>query len=306
MFKTFDKDYDLMKALSSSPSTSSTSSSNTFKFENTTGSPSTQYFTPQSYTTSIGADVHNRDNEWGISKESCGCDSSPDLDTSNISVSNNGMKKKLNGILDSFMNLFKNIVGAKDIYKAVSLYEFYFTLLFIVLIASLQNTYLAILLLGLLSRRIPEKLIKMLLSRSEGKLRNWAQRPQGASDCNMFNSGGDYSDDSGLVSSHTFLISSLIFYLIFRFTQNFKYSMNTKQYTFVGLLVLWMGLVALARVRLGCHNSTQTIIGIILGVGWGYLLYYILETIKESVPRIKEDEIKALSIFENEQTVLIQ
>lgn len=211
-----------------------------------------------------------------------------------------GIKGKLSEIMDSFLSLFKNIVGEKDVYKAVSLYEFYFTIVFVIAIASVQNTYLGVLLLGLLSRRIPEKIIKMILSRSEGRLRNWAQRPSGASDCNMFNSGGDFSDDSGLISSHTFLISSFAFYLVFRFSNNFKNNLNAKQWTLVGFSALWIILVAFARVRLGCHKSHQTIIGIFLGIVWGYVLYIILEILKNKVPRIQEDEEKIMKLFDTD------
>ena len=36
-----------------------------------------------------------------------------------------------------------------------------------------------------------------------------AKRPDGANNCNMFNAGGDASEHSGLISGHTFLISSI-------------------------------------------------------------------------------------------------
>ena len=244
----------------------------------------TQYFTPSEL------DV----------KKPCPC-SAGKSDTSN---SNGGVvgnvKGKMGEMMDSFMNIFKNIAGEKDIYKAVSIYEFYLSITLLLLILSAQNTYLGLLLLGLYSRQIPEVLMKVFLSRSGGELRNWAKRPDGARDCNMFNSGGDASNDSGLVSSHTFLISTLMFYFVYKFTNNFKNSMNHKQYILVGLLLLWTLIVALARVRLGCHKQHQTITGFVLGAAWGYLLYIIIEMIKNRIPRIAEDEEKVLRFFEVE------
>ena len=261
---------------------------NFFKKINLQSSPSnspdfdTQYFTPSE----IGG------------KKSCACSAGK-----NDSSSSNGevvgiVKGKMSELLDSFMNLFKNIAGEKDIYKAVSIYEFYLSIVLLVLILSAQNTYLGLLSLGLYSRQIPEVLMKVFLSRSGGELRNWAKRPEGAMNCNMFNSGGDASTESGLVSSHTFLISTLMFYFVYKFTNNFKNSMNYKQYILVGLMLLWTVIVAIARIRLGCHKQHQTITGFVLGSIWGYLLYMVIEMIKNKIPRIADDEEKILRIFE--------
>ena len=256
--------------------------------QSSSSSSYSQYFTPSE----IG-------NEGPIGvKKSCPCSA----DKSVTSNSNGGVigniKGKTGEMFDSIMKMFKNIAGEKDIYKAVSVYEFYISVVMILLILSTQNIYLGLLLLGFYSRQIPEIIIKMLLSRKNGELREWAKRPEGAKDCNMFNSGGDMSKDSGLLSSHTFLISTIVFYFTIKFTNNFKNNMNYKQYTFIILLILWTIIVVLARVRLGCHKTHQTITGIIMGIGWGYLLYLVIEKLKDSIPRIEEDEEKVMNFFE--------
>ena len=74
--------------------------------------------------------------------------------------------------------------------------------------------------------------------------------------------------------------------------------MNYKQYILVGLFLLWTVVVALARVRLGCHKQHQTITGFVLGIIWGYLLYMVIEMIKNRIPRIAEDEEKVMKFFE--------
>jgi membrane-associated phospholipid phosphatase len=271
-----NNDNDFLKKLNSQSSSPSYSQSSP-DFD-------TQYFTPS---------------ELDL-KKPCPC-SGGKSDTSNSKGGALGnIKGKMGNMMDYFMNIFKNIAGEKDIYKAVSIYEFYLSITLLMLILSAQNTYLGLLLLGLYSRQIPEVLMKVFLSRSGGELRNWAKRPQGAMDCNMFNSGGDASNDSGLVSSHTFLISTLMFYFVYKFTNNFKNSMNYKQYILVGLLLLWTFIVALARVRLGCHKQHQTITGFVLGAIWGYILYMVIEMIKNRIPRIAEDEEKVLKFFEVE------
>lgn len=233
-------------------------------------------------------------------KKGCPCNSKPDTNINTVSTtnSNDSFVAKIKQLFDTIINSMKNIAGERDIYKAISLYEFYLTIVLLVLIISVQNTFLLLLLLGLYSRQIPEMLLKVFVSRSKGELINWAKRPDGARDCNMFNAGGDASNNSGLVSSHTFLISSLIFYNIYLFTDNFKQNMNYKQYIFIVLLLLWTFLVALARIRLGCHYKQQTVNGFILGIVWGYIIYIIIEIIKRRVPRIAIDQDKVIRYFE--------
>ncbi len=235
-------------------------------------------------------------------KKACPCNSKSDTNTninvSKINSNESGFTDKIGELFDTIINSIKNIAGERDIYKAISIYEFYLTIVLLVLIISAQNTFLGLLLLGLYSRQIPEILIKVFVSKSKGELINWAKRPEGARDCNMFNAGGDASNDSGLISSHTFLISTLIFYNIYLFTDNFKQNMNYKQYIFILLLLLWTVLVALARIRLGCHNKQQTVNGFILGIVWGYIIYLIIEIIKRRVPRISTDQDKVMRYFE--------
>jgi membrane-associated phospholipid phosphatase len=206
--------------------------------------------------------------------------------------------KKDKGMFNSFVKLIKNMAGEKDLYRAISLYEFYVNLILIVLILTTQNTFLAILFLGFFSKQIPERIIKTVLSRKNGQLTELAKRPQGANNCNMFNAGGDASNHSGLISGHTFLISTIAFYFIYRFTDLFKHNANYKQSLFIVFLFIWIGLVAMARMRLGCHKPHQTLLGFVMGALWGYLIYIVIEAIKNKSDRVKEDESKIMRIFE--------
>lgn len=206
--------------------------------------------------------------------------------------------KKEKGMFNSFIKLIKNMAGEKDLYRAISLYEFYVNLILIVIILTTQNSFLALLFLGLFSKQIPERIIKTILSRKNGQLTELAKRPQGANNCNMFNAGGDASNHSGLISGHTFLISTIAFYFIYRFTDLFKHNANYKQSLFIAFLFIWIGLVAMARMRLGCHKPHQTVIGFLMGALWGYLVYIIIDAIKNKSDRVKEDESKIMRIFE--------
>ena len=158
--------------------------------------------------------------------------------------------------------------------------------------------FLGLLFLGLFSKQIPERIIKTFLSKKDGELTNWAKRPSGANNCNMFNAGGDASQHSGLISGHTFLISTLSFYSIYKFTDNFKHNVNQKQSIFITILFVWIALVAMARMKLGCHQPHQTVFGFIMGMIWGYLIYIIIEQINKKSSRVREDENKIMKLFE--------
>jgi membrane-associated phospholipid phosphatase len=208
------------------------------------------------------------------------------------------IKQDKKGMFENLMNLIKNIAGEKDLYRAISLYEFYLNLVLLVLVISTQNMFLGLLFLGLFSKQIPERIIKTFLSKKDGELTNWAKRPSGANNCNMFNAGGDASQHSGLISGHTFLISTLSFYSIYKFTDNFKHNVNQKQSIFITILFVWIALVAMARMKLGCHQPHQTVFGFIMGMIWGYLIYIIIEQINKKSSRVREDENKIMKLFE--------
>ena len=189
------------------------------------------------------------------------------------------------------------LASTEDLLKAVSLFEFYLQLMLLLAIVSMHNLYLAVLLLGLISKHIPERIIKSFLSKRNGQLIDLAKRPEGAENCNMFNSGGSVIH-SGLISGHVFLLSTLIFYALFRFTNGLKNGLTHKQETLITLLVIWCGLVSYARINLKCHQPEQVAIGLFLGVGWGYLVYFVIEKIKTHSRRIRNDELKILNLFQ--------
>lgn len=221
-------------------------------------------------------------------------------DTCPCSGNNNKVSKS--DWFNKVVEYFKKMVGEKDLYKTISLYEFYMNIILIILILSTRNTYLAVLFLGLFSKQIPERLIKKFLSyeniNGKKSLTKWAARPTGANNCNMLNSGGSASEHSGLISGHTFLISTLAFYSVYKFTDNLKHNTNSKQGIFITILFLWMGLVAMARIRLGCHQIHQTAFGFVGGIIWGYIIYIVIEKIINKSSRVKEDEEKLMKLFE--------
>jgi membrane-associated phospholipid phosphatase len=84
-------------------------------------------------------------------------------------------------------------------------------------------------------------------------------RPSGASNCNMFNTGGSYKLIPGFPSghmSHTSTFFTIAFFIY-----------KSKWLLIVGLLsVLFMGW---ARLKKQCHTKTQVVAGVIIGVIFG-------------------------------------
>lgn len=285
--KMFKNDDDFMSALTPQSSSSLRDVSKYNDYSERLLTPSDSLNEMSKYFTSSSIDS---------GKKSCPCSVGSNQNLENGSTG--GIKKGFSNLFDSITNLLNNMAGERDIYKAISLYEFYMNIVLLVLIISTQNTYLALLFVGLFSKQIPERIIKTFLSRKNGELTEIAKRPDGANNCNMFNSGGDASQHSGLISGHTFLISTLAFYLIYKFTDNFKHNPNYKQSIFILILFIWIGLVAMARMRLGCHKPHQTVFGFVMGIVWGYLIYIIIELIKNKSSRVEEDEQKIMRLFE--------
>jgi hypothetical protein len=208
------------------------------------------------------------------------------------------ISKTTGASFDNILDMIKKNVSEKDIYKTITLFEFYIYITILIISISTQNTYLALVFLGLLLRIVPEKIIKVIIAKKGGQLTEIAKRPDGAMDCNMFNAGGDASGSSGILSSQTFLISTIAFFSIYKFTNNFKSVPNYKQFIFIGIFLLGILVVSMTRIKLGCHNTQQTIYGVIMGIAWAYLIYYILEIMKNRYSRIADDEEKLMTIFE--------
>ena len=105
------------------------------------------------------------------------------------------------------------------------------------------------------------------------------KRPNGATDCNLFNTGGLVDHKSGFPSGHVTAISFLMYSLLLKIGDiDF---INIIQYN------IPIVLVAYARIMKGCHNLIQVVAGYLLG----YSVAYMLHIYKKEV-NIKIDEIK--------------
>jgi len=105
------------------------------------------------------------------------------------------------------------------------------------------------------------------------------KRPNGATDCNLFNTGGLIDHKSGFPSGHVTSISFLMYSLLLKIGD-----IDFKNIILYNIPIM---LVAYARIMKGCHNLIQVVAGYLLG----YSVAYMLHIYKNEV-NIKIDEIK--------------
>lgn len=101
------------------------------------------------------------------------------------------------------------------------------------------------------------------------------KRPDGAINCNLFNTGGLVEDKSGFPSGHVAVVAFLMEFLLLQ-----NKNKNKGLYNFIYYNIPTF-LVAFARVQKGCHNVIQVIAGYILGYGIANVLYTYEKNIKE-------------------------
>lgn len=104
-------------------------------------------------------------------------------------------------------------------------------------------------------------LLKMLTTGSKFTM---FKRPDGATDCSLFNTGGLVDHKSGFPSGHVASISFLMNLLWLHTIKDNGISTIENLYTYVGYNIP-VALVAYARVMKGCHNILQVTFGYMLG-----------------------------------------
>jgi len=101
------------------------------------------------------------------------------------------------------------------------------------------------------------------------------KRPDGATDCDLFNRGGIVDHKSGFCSGHVASISLFMKMMLLRSKKNDWYS------TFKYNIPIF--LVAYARYMKGCHNLIQIAAGYLLGYGIATILYKYQTNINEYI-----------------------
>jgi len=123
------------------------------------------------------------------------------------------------------------------------------------------------------------------------------KRPDGATNCNLFNAGGCVDHLSGFPSGHVATISVFMEMLLLRSSHN-----SLTHYILYKIPIL---IVAYARVMKGCHNIIQVIAGYILGYVVANVLYKYDDAIAHYIRTYFESynhhlrENTALTIYQN-------
>jgi len=177
--------------------------------------------------------------------------------------------------------------------NAISLSEAYITIIMLILSIVLQNWYIFLVLCSLFTKHIPEQILKRLSTFFKWKI---GDRPEGAVNCNSLNAGGE-AKSSGLVSGHVFNMTSLTFFLFYKFTEKGR-KPTANEISLLVILSIFIFLLMWARIGLKCHTKTQVIIGFLLGIIWGYVMLLIVNAITNAVPTLQNDE-KRLNCFLN-------
>ena len=133
------------------------------------------------------------------------------------------------------------------------------------------------------------KPIYYLSHRKELPVLGLGSRPPGARGCSLGGSD-EISLSFGMPSGHsllTFFIATYILLNIYNTDYN-KYTNPFAMKIVFGIIAALLIMVSLfiiySRVKIaGCHTTQQVIIGSIIGIGLGYLAYYIKPTIKTRI-----------------------
>jgi membrane-associated phospholipid phosphatase len=190
------------------------------------------------------------------------------------------------------------MINERLVYEIISLYEYVavFGLGFLAIAG--KNSFVLVLLLALISKQIPEKLLKFYGNKHLEKLLNYPvnSRPAGAFNCNMLNQGGNAEQNPGFPSGHSTVASFLFFVVLFQ-SLRIKSADKKSIINLVGLTSIFLVLVPLARVKIGCHTIQQVLGGVALGFIWAWLFSKLDEQLAKSSERYREDRDKAFSYF---------
>jgi membrane-associated phospholipid phosphatase len=118
------------------------------------------------------------------------------------------------------------------------------------------------------------------------------KRPDGASNCNLFNKGGLVDKKSGFPSGHITVVSFFMETLLLRYNSS---GLLNKLYFNIPTI-----LVGYSRIKKGCHNLIQVIAGYLLGYLVAYTLHnnepYINKYINHYIDNYMKDYFSSLLI----------
>jgi len=134
-----------------------------------------------------------------------------------------------------------------------------------------------------------------LLGKKKIRFLGLGERPDGANSCSFILDNKD-SKSFGMPSGHSQTAWTLVTYIIFKITYNFKNSNNSNNKdikNYIWFIVSCISLISISiyisysRVYIeGCHTIQQVIIGALIGIGSGFLIFYYEDDIKKTIKNI--------------------
>ena len=153
------------------------------------------------------------------------------------------------------------------------------------------NLYSAILIIFIILKTVILHPIKKYMESSK-----FGIRPSKAFNCNMMNCGGK-PNSGGFPSGHMMIIGMLSFIVYNLYTK--KQNKNSIIIYIILIITTFIG-----RIFTYCHTPLQCISGLLMGMLFGIILYFIDDTFEKKVPikiykKHKEDFYNNLDSFTN-------
>lgn len=171
----------------------------------------------------------------------------------------------------------------RKVFEAISLYDYAVILILFMVALILQNLYVLVLVLALMSKDIPEAILKSI---------DWKynKRPEGAFDCDALNSGGEAVGKPGFPSGHTALAVMLATIFLIEYYRQSKQSQPKPQALIIA--IMFAILVPVSRVQMKCHTIIQVMAGALLGIVLGLIFVLLIDPLLCRIGRYSDDKVK--------------
>lgn len=171
------------------------------------------------------------------------------------------------------------------IYNIVSLYDvaILYSLCFMIILNF--NIYLVTFLVFLILKDIPN-----LVTYNLKNYPSLNRYPEGATDCDLFGKGGDFSLRENSTKQQVMTSSFIFFYLCFEYNRVVKELGRPFHITLIVFAFLFFILVPYTRLQKQCNNPVQLGFAMITSFGWAALFYMLESSFLMNWDRYKKDK----------------
>jgi membrane-associated phospholipid phosphatase len=131
-----------------------------------------------------------------------------------------------------------------------------------------RNIIFILLFISILVLASLNELVKLSLSNLTSN-KKWTLRPDDATNCGIFNEGGNEGGKPAFPSGHMLITSFILVCYIFYFSKNKK--LTKEKLLVFSLVLIGMGW---SRINKSCHTLMQVVFGGLIGSSFGYLFFY--------------------------------